>query len=403
MRTILHVDMNAYFASVEQGANPLLRGKPVAVVGDLTRRSVILTSSYEARTFGVKTGMLLHEARKLCPGLIPVEGRYEKYLDASDKILSVLTAFSDRVEMTSCDEAYLDVTETQKFWGDGEGTARRIQDRIGEGLGLPCSIGVAPNKLLAKLASDMKKPNGVTVIAPGAVPALLEKTPIEDLCGIGRHMKEHLSRLGVETCGQLGRMDFERLYRRFGAWGYWLKRMGQGKDDSPVLRVNDPDMVKSVGHSLTFPRNTWDAEVVKSYLMLLSEKVGARLRKYGLKGRTAALTLRYADFQTLSRHATAGEPTHDDVEIYYLGRRILNSLGPFPKAVRLIGVSVSRLVKDAWHGSLLESLEKQKKVAEVMDDINRKYGKRTVCRARVRLAEKHGVLGTPIPPGRRHA
>jgi DNA polymerase IV len=397
-RVILHVDMNAFFASVEQRSNPLLRGKPVVVVGDMSRRSVILTASYEARPFGIKTGMLLHEARAVCPRVIPVEGDYEKYTSASEEIGEALTAFSDRVEMTSCDEAYLDVTAVAGRWGGPAGIARAVQERLAETPGLPCSVGAAPNKLLAKLGSDMKKPRGVTVIAPEDVPALMEKTPVEALCGVGRRLQASLAALGVRTCAELGRMNFETLYRRFGAWGFWLKRMGQGRDDSEVALAGASSAVKSVGHSMTFPRNTWDREVVKSYLMHLCEKVGRRLRRKGFRGRGIAVTVRYADFETVSRHTLFPEPTDDDVEIYRRVMKVLDSFRDFPKAVRLAGVSVSSLAGMEKAGYLWDAMEKPRRVSRALDALNRKYGAGTLCRARVVLARRHGILSTPLPP-----
>ncbi len=194
-RVILHVDMNAYFASVEQKSNPLLLGKPLAVVADSRRRAIILTASYEARPFGIKTGMPLWEAKKLCPRLVVVDGNSEKYLDASAKILDTLESFSDQVEMTSCDEAYLDATASQKlFETDGEGIARLIKTKIRKITGLSCSVGVAPNKLLAKMGSDRKKPDGLTVVKPDQIDEFLKDTPVQEMCGIGHRTREKLNR-----------------------------------------------------------------------------------------------------------------------------------------------------------------------------------------------------------------
>ncbi|HNF60063.1 MAG TPA: DNA polymerase IV, partial [Elusimicrobiota bacterium] len=299
-RVVLHLDMNAFFASVEQRENPALRGKPVVVVGGLGRRGIVLTASYEARPYGIKTGMLLYQAQALCPTLVPVAGDFRKYVEASKKLFPVLERFTEKVEMTSCDEAFLDVTEARRppDWDRARDTAARLQREVAEELSLPCSIGVAPNKLLAKLASEMKKPRGLTVIRPPEVEALLADLPVDALCGIGPRMKKNLAALGVRTCGQLGAMDFETLYPRFGVWGHWLKRMGRGEDDAPVARVDAVDTVKSVGHATTFPANTRDPEVLRAYVMYLSEKVAARLRRYGLAGREVALTVRDADFKT---------------------------------------------------------------------------------------------------------
>jgi DNA polymerase-4 len=430
-RVVLHVDMNAYFTSVEQRANPLLRGKPVVVVGDMHRRSVVLTASYEARPFGVRTGWLLREALAVCPGLIPVQSDPEKYRAASEEIRETLLRFSDRVEMTSCDEAFLDVTpasgearphdggrpasgearphekgrpasgdgvaEEAALWKIGEAQARRLQDAVLRDVGLPCSVGVSPNKLLSKLASDHKKPNGITVLRPSELPAFLEDTPVEALCGVGLRLKESLGEMGLRTCGELGRADFERLYTRFGIWGHWLKRMGQGLDDAPVARADAPETVKSVGHSMTFSRNTDDPEVLKGYLLHLVEKVGRRLRRGGWAGRCVSVWVRFADFTGAGKQALSKEPTDDDGEVYRRAVRVLEGLGPLPKPVRLVAVSVSSLERAGGGGYLLEELEKDRRRSRAMDRINGKYGDKTLRRARVALAEKHGLLEGAMP------
>ena len=397
-RVIFHVDMNAFFASVEQKSNPLLRGKPVLVVADSRRRSVVMTSSYEARAFGVKTGMNLYEARQLCPQALVVDGNSAKYMDSTAKIMEALESFTDRFEMTSCDEAYLDVTGSLKCFGtDARGLAERVKARIRGVTGLPCSVGVAPNKLLAKLGSDMHKPDGLTVIDSENVEDVMARTPAQDLCGIGRKLKVRLQELGIRTCKELGDADIGKLCHYFGFWAYHLKRMGQGRDDSPVRRPGEEADERSMGHSTTFPEDTSDMDVLRSYLLFLSEKVASRMRKRGLEGRSVSLVIRYKDFTTFSRERRGRAFTDDGFEIYQAALRILRSV-ELEQPVRLLGVTVSSLVPARWEEFLFEAMGRKKKVNRAADGINRKFGRSTVKPAGQILAERHGLLEPPIPP-----
>ena len=217
-RVVIHLDQNAFFASVEQQANPELRGKPIAVIGS-HGRTVITTASYEARKFGVKTGMAKWEALKACPQLIFVVGDNKKYTYTSSRIVQMMRNYTPLVEVFSIDEAWLDITHSLKLFGSAERIAYLLKARIKESFGITCSIGIAPNKLLAKLASDMKKPDGLTIIPPQNVKQILESIPVNDLCGIGKRMDRHLALLNIRTCGQLGRYDEAILTRKFGVMG----------------------------------------------------------------------------------------------------------------------------------------------------------------------------------------
>jgi len=398
-RVIMHLDMNAYFAAVEQRANPYLRGKPVIVTGE--GRSVVVTASYEARAFGVKTGMNVYEAKRLCPHGIVVYADFDKYTSTAMEIHKILLEFTDRVEVFSIDECFLDLTGSIKLFGSPVDIAISIKKKLRDNLGLTCSIGIAPNKLLAKLASDMQKPDGLVVIRPEDIHDVLEALPVEELCGIGDRMAEHLRGLGIRTAGELGRANIDMLINYFGFWGYHLKRMGMGIDNSPVKRYHETDEIKSIGHSYTLHADTWNIEVVLSYLRVLSEMAGYRLRKHGMIGKTVTLTLRYSDFSTFSRQSTTGGFVYNGWDIYRRACNIFKSFLPLKKAVRLLGVSVSSLEQKPSQGYLFEPLGRLDRVAEAMDRINDRFGEFTIKPSSVLIAEKYGHSKHAIPP-RRH-
>ena len=212
-RTVMHIDMNSFFASVEQAANPNLKGKPIIVTGS-QQRTVVLTASYEARKFGVKTGMMLHEAKRLCPALIMVPADNRKYTHTSSQIMKMMQDYTPEVEVFSIDEAWLDVTHSLGIFGSAENIAYQIKSRIRHQFDITCSIGIAPNKLLARLASEMQKPDGLTIITPEDVSRILETMPIKELCGIGKKTERQLNLMGIRTCGELGRCDEQRLVRK---------------------------------------------------------------------------------------------------------------------------------------------------------------------------------------------
>ncbi|ABB31675.2 DNA-directed DNA polymerase [Geobacter metallireducens RCH3] len=372
-RVIMHVDMNAFFASVEQQHDPALRGKPIAVIGSAAR-TVITTASYEARAFGVKTGMTVWQAQQKCPQIILVTGDNRKYTYTSARIVEMMKQFTPLVEVFSIDEAFLDVTGSLSLYSSAERIAFLLKAEIRHHFGLTCSIGIAPNKLLAKLASEMKKPDGLTVIKPDDVAPVLETLPIKELCGIGAKMECQLNLLGIRTCGELGRYPVDRLMRKFGIVGEKLHLMGQGIDDSPVVPHEEAEEVKSVGHSTTLEHDIEDRREILRWLLQLSEMVGRRARRYNVWGKTVTLSIRYADFDTwVGRQETLPHHINQSDDIYRAAVAILDTL-VLEQPVRLLGVRLSNLRYESNQLPLFEEERKKVLLAGAMDQVNDRFG-----------------------------
>ena len=372
-RVILHIDMNAFFASVEQQANPALQGKPVAVVGS-GHRTVITTASYEARGFGVKTGMAIWEGKRACPELIIVVGDNKKYTHASRQIIAMMRQYTPLVEVFSIDEAFLDITHSHALFGPPETIAHQLKTRISHELGLTCSVGIAPNKLLAKLASDMQKPDGLTMIAPDQIKTVLESVAIGDLCGIGRKLERQLNLLGIRNCGQLGRFPVEILSKKFGIIGPRLKQMGQGIDDSPVLATDEDEQVKSIGHSMTLHKDIDTRDETLRYLLQLAEMVGRRARRYGVTGRTVSIYIRFADFFTnIQKQITLNSYINLSDAIYKVAVRLLDSMD-INQPIRLLGICLSNLEYQEQQPSLFAEERKKEQLAKAMDMVNDRFG-----------------------------
>lgn len=369
----MHIDMNAFFASVEQQVNPALRGKPIAVIGS-NERTVVTTSSYEARAYGVKTGMTKYEAMRLCPHIILVAGDTNRYTDTCHRLVGIYRQYTPTVEVYSIDEAFLDVTGSIPLFGSAEVIAKNIKKQIRKTLGrLTCSIGIAPNKLLAKLGSDMKKPDGLVIIQQENIGKLLEHLPVQELCGIGPRLEMHLATVGIKTCGELGRASIHVLKNRFGVIGERLKLMAQGIDDSPVIPMEQEADAKSVGHSMTLDRDVSDMETLERHILQLSEMVGRRLRRSGYAGRTVALTLRYPDFNTFTKRSTVGTYMNNSIDIYVAAREILNTIR-LQQPIRLIGISVCNLTKNTVQLPLFSTDRVKQAATQTMDTINDRYG-----------------------------
>ncbi len=377
-RSVLHIDMNAFFASVEQRANPSLRGRAMAVAGS-KHRGVILSPSYEARAFGVKTGMTYGDAKRACPGLLLVPADPAKYTHTCQELIHIWEDFSPLVELFSIDEAFLDVTGCEQLFGDPIRIAIRIKERIWNEKRLTCSIGIAPNKLLAKLGSDMQKPDGLVLISPDDVAEVLEDLPVKDLCGIGPSLTQSLASMGIRTCGELGRAPLRDLVARFGIAGGRLGDMGRGIDDDPVVSLEQQhnEENKSIGHSMTLDEDCSDITMIERHLLQLSEKVGRRLRRGFYRGSVVCLTLRSSDFHTFSRQKRLQHSANAGLDIFAAARALLHAQR-LDQPLRLVGVSVSGLTRNMAQMPLFADERRQGFIVDAMDDINDRYGEFTV-------------------------
>ena len=385
--------MDAFFASVEQQCNPHYRNKPIAITGS-GKRTIITTASYEARAFGIKTGMTVWGAKRLCPQILFIVGNNQKYTDTCIRIVAILKHYSSRIEVYSIDESFVDLSDTQQ---QPLAIATDIKKRIKRAMGLTCSIGIAPNKLIAKLASDINKPNGLTQITSDEIPALLENLPVNKLCGIGNRLTAKLLSLGVETCGQLGRTPAELLRRRFGIIGEALKFMGQGTYNSHLVPMEETPDAKSIGHSMTLEKDEWNLGRINRYLLQLAEMVSKRMRRESFCGTTVSLIVRYGDFQTFKRQKTIKDYINDTTSIYRISQEIFSVIKQ-EKAIRLLGISVSNLKKDLMLPLLEEDKEKER-LTVALDKINDIYGDYTVTRAALLKDYKHkGVISPSWRP-----
>ncbi len=371
-RVILHIDMDAFFISVEQRDDPLLRGKPAAVCGSLSR-SVVTSATYEARPYGIRAGMSTQEAKRRCPPLILVKGDHSKYTETASRIFSILKEYTPLVEVASIDEAYLDITQSLLLFQSPLLIAQSIKDQIREKEELTCSIGLAPNKLLAKLASALKKPDGLVVIQKGDVEGILKDLPVSKLYGIGPKLTEALNSIGISTCSQLGKFPVSVLSKRFGVIGERLHEMGLGLDDSPVVPFDEEEDAKSISHSVTLEEDTSDPKLLRKVLLQLSERVSRRMRREGFYGKRIVLTVRYSDFFTFSKQKTISKWVMSGNEIFQQAFEIFQSIS-HRKPIRLLGVGVSQLKKEWCQLDLFEKRGKKDNLLKAMDRVNERFG-----------------------------
>lgn len=372
---IIHVDMDAFYASVEIRDRPELAGKPVVVGGSPDGRGVVAAASYEARKYGVHSAMPAAQARRLCPNAVFLRSRIDYYAKVSKQIREVFEAFTPLVEPLSLDEAFLDVTGSEQLFGPAETIARRIKAEIFGQLRLVASTGVAPNKFLAKIASDLDKPDGFVVVKPDEVDTFLEALPVERIWGVGRQGSKTMHRLGVRTIGELKQLPVEVLESSFGSSGEHFWRLARGLDDRPVV----PDReAKSISHETTFETDLADATVLRSWLFELTDQVGRRLRRHELRGGTAHLKVRFSDFRTLTRSQKLSEPTNATDELFSVVVEMLETRlpGKHPP-VRLLGMGVSDIdVSGRVQGHLFdeEDRRRHRQLDQVADEVKDRFG-----------------------------
>jgi len=380
-RTILHVDLDAFFAAVEQRDHPELRGKPVIVGGGGPNdRGVVSTASYEARKFGVHSAMPLRTAGRLCPQgiFVAVDGR--KYQEESRRVMAILRRFTPMVQPVSIDEAFLDVTASRALFGDGEAIARQIKDAVHTETGLTISVGVAATKLVAKVASDLRKPDGLVVVPPGEEAAFLAPLAISRLWGVGEKTAAALAEYGVKTIGDLAALPSDALERRLGKHGGSLVERAHGIDPDPVT---GGEAAKSIGHEHTFDRDTADRDVIERTLLGMADGVAGRLRSSRIRAVTITLKLRDSSFTTITRQTSLETPADLTEPIYEaavtLLRRELHG-----QKIRLVGVTASNF-RDREQMGMFEAKDDPKRhaAAEALDKIRNKYGNRAVTRARL--------------------
>ena len=374
-RWIMHVDMDAFYASVEILDKPELNGLPV-IVGGRSARGVVSTCSYEARKFGVHSAMPLFEAKRLCPHGVFVPVRMARYAEMSAKIMAIFRETSPLVEQLSIDEAFLDLTGMEGL-GGAESIAHQVQDRIQNELKLSASVGLAPNKFLAKLASDMKKPHGFVKITPEEAAGLLAPLPVTRIFGIGRSAEEKLKQFGIEKIGQLAAADASILRKVFGINAEQVQRLAQGLDDRPV--VNEEE-AKSVGRENTFDTDLTDMESCREEVLDLCGQVGWRLRREHLAGHTVTLKVKFADFRTITRSSTGDRPVAWDEDIFILAEQMLRKVNVKP-GVRLLGVSVSSLFRPEDEPVLgFEDDKRAQKRNLAVDALKSKFGENIIKR-----------------------
>ncbi len=379
-RWILHVDMDAFFASVEQRDHEEYRGKAV-IVGGLGSRGVVSTASYEARSFGVRSAMPMAKARQLCPDGIYLPCDHRKYAQEAKKIRAIMDDFSPLVEPLSIDEAFLDVSGMEMLYADPAEIALELKRRIFEETGLTASAGLAPNKFLAKLASDLKKPSGLVIVRAGEEKAFLQDLPIRRMWGVGPSTAGQLELLGIRKIGQLAEADQKLLLQQLGQNATEMQQLAKGIDERPVISEHMP---KSLGNEETFAQDIFERRELLLQLLALSEKVAWRLRQLRLSGRTVTLKLRYASFKTLTRSQTLPEPVCYDEEIYQTVKAMLEKMN-VQEGVRLLGVTVSNLQTcDGGQISLFApepAGDKRRKLHAAVDGLRNRYGRGIVTKA----------------------
>jgi len=379
-RQIIHLDLDAFFASVEQLENPDLRRKPIIVGGSPQARGVVSSASYAARQSGVHSAMPSARALRLCPDAVLVHPRLSLYREYSARVMALLEKYTPLLEQLSIDEAFLDVTRSGSRWSSTPELAQKLQARIEQKLGLSASLGVAANKLVAKIASALEKPHGLVVVRPGEEAAFLAPLPVERLWGVGPVAASQLHALGVRTIGELAALPASYLEQQFGEHGRRLAQHARGIDQRPV----EPQTVrKSISQESTFARDVADSGAVERELLHLSEGVARQLRHRGLFARTVTLKVRYQDFTTLTRQRTLDRPTNLEQVLYEEGRELLRRAWAKGRKLRLIGIGASNLTTAGYQLGLFDQRYRERlaRLAKAVDEIRDRFGEEAIRRA----------------------
>lgn len=378
-RAIIHADLDAFYASVEVLDDPSLRGKPVIVGGGPNERGVVSAASYEARAFGVHSAMPLRTAGRRCPHGVFLPGRPDRYRELSEQVMAIFASYTPAVEPISLDEAFLDVSASREVFGDGPKIGRAIKDRVLDEVGLVVSVGVATNKLCAKVASDLRKPDALVIVPPGEEAAFLAPLPIRRLWGVGPQSQAALAEYGVATIGQLAAIDVGTLRRRFGRHGDDLAARARGIDRSAVANGQRP---KSIGHEHTFDRDTVDPRRMEATLLDVAESVASRLRRHDLAAGSVQLKLRYEGFETLTRQAPLPRQTREAGPLYDAALALLRRTLVEGRGVRLVGLTAINLT-DAQQLTLFDAPGRTDRLNRSIDVVRERFGDRAITRARL--------------------
>jgi len=376
---IIHLDMDAFYPSVEVLDNPALKGKPV-IVGGSKERGVVSSASYEARKFGIHSAQPIAKAKRLCPGGIFLPVRMSRYQEISKQVFGIFHRFTPLVEPISIDEAFLDVTDSIRLFGQPGNIAKKIKQIILTETGLTISAGVAPSKFVAKIASDIDKPDGLTVVHPDDVRDFLDPLPVKKMWGVGKVSQRLLSRLNIHNFRDLRQTPVKVLEKKFGKHGVKIHLLAMGVDERDVIPDHD---VKSIGHEQTFLQDIISLDTVQKELLALGSKVARRMRQKGLKGKTITLKVKYSDFVQITRSVTLPKSIDDGSEIYSVACRLLEKTGVTKKPVRLLGISLSRLscLGTGTQLSLFDqdrSSQERQRLNTVLDSLYEKYGDKSV-------------------------
>jgi DNA polymerase-4 len=382
--------MNAFFISCEMSRNPELKGRPAAVAGDpKSRTGIILAANYDARAFGVKTTMLVHEAKRLCPRLVLVPPTHGLYDRKSREVMEILSRYAPILQQNSIDEAWLDLTGCEALFGKPDQIARRIMDDIRNELDLWCSIGISENKFLAKMGSELKKPLGITELWEKDVPTKLWPLKVREMYGIGKQTEKRLNELGILTIGDIAATDIKVLRSNFGKYGDELLRLSNGRDDSPVTPVPKHES-RSISRSTTLARNITELEGARAVLLRLAEEVGEEARRYDFKGKTVSIVIRYDDFKTITRQK-AVTPTFLTMDIYRTGSALLEEHWDRRRPIRLLGIGLGNIEEEApeqisifdLSEELPDASKREEKLERAMDSIRSRFGSEKLKRAKL--------------------